>query len=60
MFTYLPYKLGNWVEDRIECPKQGTFYFPPTEKIDYEKLKPESRQPDFRLNKLIGLKVSTN
>ncbi|XP_045491395.1 uncharacterized protein LOC123691164 [Colias croceus] len=47
--------LGNWVEDRIECPKGGTFYFPPKEKINYEKLKPESRQPDFRLNKLNSL-----
>ncbi|XP_063530952.1 uncharacterized protein LOC134741977 [Cydia strobilella] len=48
--------LGNWVEDRIECPKQGTLYFPPKEEIDYEKLKPESRQPEFRLNKLNGLR----
>ncbi|XP_075969935.1 cilia- and flagella-associated protein 107-like [Anticarsia gemmatalis] len=44
--------LGNWVEERIECPRAGTFYFPPKEVIDYEKLKPESRQPDFRINKL--------
>ncbi|PZC84690.1 hypothetical protein B5X24_HaOG204238 [Helicoverpa armigera] len=42
----------NWVEDRTECPKTGTFYFPPKEKIDFEKMKPESRQPDFRQNKL--------
>ncbi|CAH2990471.1 unnamed protein product [Chilo suppressalis] len=46
---------GNWVEDRIECPRGGTLYFPPKEDIDYEKLKPESRQPDFRLNKLNSL-----
>ncbi|CAH2232361.1 jg19164 [Pararge aegeria aegeria] len=44
---------GNWVEDRIECPKGGTYYFPPKERIDYQKL--ESRQLDFRLNKLNGL-----
>ncbi|VVC94355.1 uncharacterized protein LOC126975002 [Leptidea sinapis] len=47
--------LGNWVEDRIECPKGGTLYFPPKGEIDYEKLKPESRQPEFRINKLNGL-----
>ncbi|KAM3961264.1 uncharacterized protein ACR2FA_004603 [Aphomia sociella] len=47
--------LGNWVEDRIECPKSGTLYFPPRDVIDYEKLRPESRQPDFRLNKLNNL-----
>ncbi|XP_013194132.1 uncharacterized protein LOC106137768 [Amyelois transitella] len=47
--------LGNWVEDRIECPKTGTLYFPPKEKIDYKKMTPESRQPDFRLNKLNSL-----
>ncbi|CAH2086102.1 unnamed protein product [Euphydryas editha] len=47
--------LGNWVEDRIECPKRGTFYFPPKEEIDYDNLKPESRQPDFRFNKLNSL-----
>ncbi|CAH0701577.1 unnamed protein product [Spodoptera exigua] len=43
---------SNWVEDRIECPKTGTFYFPPKDKDDYDKMKPESRQPDFRQNKL--------
>ncbi|CAD0197003.1 unnamed protein product [Chrysodeixis includens] len=42
----------NWVEDRIECPAAGTFFFPPEEKIDYKKMKPQSRQPDFRQNKL--------
>ncbi|XP_028163329.1 uncharacterized protein LOC114354927 [Ostrinia furnacalis] len=47
--------LGNWVEDRIECPKAGTLYFPPKEQINYEKMKPESRQPDFRINKLTSL-----
>ncbi|KAJ0180743.1 hypothetical protein K1T71_004147 [Dendrolimus kikuchii] len=47
--------LGNWVEDRIECPKNGTLYFPPKEKNNYESMKPESRQPDFRLNKLNSL-----
>ncbi|CAK1545125.1 unnamed protein product [Leptosia nina] len=46
--------LGNWVEDRIECPKKGTLYFPPKE-IKYDELKPESRQPDFRQNKLSSL-----
>ncbi|XP_045785641.1 uncharacterized protein LOC123881108 [Maniola jurtina] len=51
--------LGNWVEDRIECPKGGTLYFPPKEEIDV-KLKPESRQPDFRLNKLNGLQGNVN
>ncbi|XP_026329554.1 uncharacterized protein LOC113237350 isoform X2 [Hyposmocoma kahamanoa] len=30
----------------------GTLYFPPKEEIDYEKMKPETRQPDFRSNKL--------
>ncbi|KAI8434582.1 hypothetical protein MSG28_003120 [Choristoneura fumiferana] len=50
--------LGNWVEDRIECPKAGTLYFPPKEEIDYDKLQPESRQPDFRLNKLNSLQGS--
>ncbi|XP_035436285.1 uncharacterized protein LOC118266811 [Spodoptera frugiperda] len=44
--------LGNWVEDRIECQETGSFYFPPKEHIDYKKMKPESRQPDFRQNKL--------
>ncbi|KAL4719672.1 hypothetical protein ACJJTC_007609 [Scirpophaga incertulas] len=44
--------LGNWVEDRIECPKGGSLYFPPKDEIDYDALKPESRQPDFRMNKL--------
>ncbi|XP_052757396.1 uncharacterized protein LOC113517229 isoform X2 [Galleria mellonella] len=46
---------GNWVEDKTECPKGGTLYFPPKDIIDKEKLKPESRQPDFRLNKLNSL-----
>ncbi|CAK1581527.1 unnamed protein product [Parnassius mnemosyne] len=44
--------LGNWVEDRIECPKGGTLYFPPEINIEYDKLKPELRQSDFRINKL--------
>ncbi|KAJ8722436.1 hypothetical protein PYW07_003616 [Mythimna separata] len=44
--------IANWVEDRIECINNGALYFPPKEKIDYKKLKPESRQPDFRRNKL--------
>ncbi|XP_023935812.2 uncharacterized protein LOC112044252 [Bicyclus anynana] len=52
--------LGNWVEDRIECPRGGTYYFPPKEEIDYVKLKPESRQPDFRLNKLSSLQGSVH
>lgn len=45
------------MEDRIECPKGGTLYFPPKDDIDYEKMKPQSRQPDFRLNKLNSLQV---
>lgn len=49
--------LGNWVEDKIECPKVGNLYFSPKEEINYDKLKPEARQPDFRLNKLISLQV---
>lgn len=49
--------IDNWVEDRTECPKTGTFYFPPKEKIDFEKMKPESRQPDFRQNKLNSTQV---
>ncbi|XP_049867250.1 uncharacterized protein LOC126367664 [Pectinophora gossypiella] len=45
--------IGNWVERRTECPKDGkTFYFPPKDDIDYDQWKPESRQPDFRQNKL--------
>ncbi|CAH2073304.1 unnamed protein product, partial [Iphiclides podalirius] len=44
--------LGNWVEDRIECPKDGTLYFPPKDSVDFDKLQRESRQPDFRVNRL--------
>lgn len=50
---------GNWVENRIECPKTGTFYFPPEERIDYEKLKPETRRNDYRSNKLNSSQVYT-
>ncbi|CAG5051207.1 unnamed protein product [Parnassius apollo] len=49
--------LGNWVEDRIECPKGGTLYFPPEINIEYDKLKPELRQSDFRVNKLNSWQV---
>ncbi|XP_041976864.1 uncharacterized protein LOC121731498 [Aricia agestis] len=44
--------VGNWVEDRIECPKDGSLDYPPNEKIDLKKLQRESRQSDFRNNKL--------
>lgn len=51
------FSTGNWVEDRIECQETGSFYFPPKEHIDYKKMKPESRQPDFRQNKLNSTQV---
>ncbi|KAG7307416.1 hypothetical protein JYU34_007605 [Plutella xylostella] len=46
--------LGNWVEDRAECPPQGTFYFP-KEVVDDKKLDVEKRLLDFRQNKLLNL-----
>ncbi|XP_013146366.1 PREDICTED: uncharacterized protein LOC106109414 [Papilio polytes] len=44
--------VGNWIEDRTECPKGDTLYFPPKDVIDYDKLKPQTRNEDFRLNRL--------
>ncbi|KAJ2952987.1 hypothetical protein O0L34_g7365 [Tuta absoluta] len=43
--------IGNWVEDRIECPKEGTLYFPKKDSYD-DKMKPETRLKDYRQNKL--------
>ncbi|KAI5641704.1 hypothetical protein NE865_06008 [Phthorimaea operculella] len=44
--------IGNWVEDRIECPKEGTLYFPKKDTWDEKKMKPETRLEDYRQNKL--------